>query len=199
MAKKVEIICIMDRSGSMEPIMAETVGAFNAFVQQQQELPGKARLTLIAFDHEYTVVLDRVKLKQVPELTVADLPPRGMTALNDAVGRAVRSMETDAVVCLIQTDGHENASTEYSTDQVKALLDEKKKDGWEISFIGAGIDAFAVGGSFGLKLDECLSVERTEAGVKEFGERISEVSTAFRQKHSGAIKEAEKKLSLKKS
>ncbi|HAR37767.1 MAG TPA: hypothetical protein DCS09_03870, partial [Porphyromonadaceae bacterium] len=164
MKKKVEILCVLDRSGSMSSIMEEAVSAFNGFVEQQKTLPAKANLTLVAFDHEYTVVYDKVKLAEVQPLKVSDVPPRGMTALNDAIGRAMANVTSKNVVMLIQTDGHENASKEYTSEAVKKLIEEKKAIGWDISFIGAGIDAFASGSAYGILRDKCLSVGKNEKG-----------------------------------
>lgn len=180
MKKKIEILCIMDRSGSMRSIMDETVGAFNGFVEQQKKLPGKAKLTLVAFDDQYKVVMDRVKLNDVAELSVSDVQPRGMTALNDAIGKAFANIDAENVVCLIQTDGYENDSKEYSTHSIKSLIEEKKKLGWDISFIGAGVNAFSIGKDFGLAFDKCVTVNKTKLGMETFRSYASATATSYR-------------------
>lgn len=180
MSKKVEIVCILDRSGSMSSIMDEAIGALNLFIDDQKKLPGKASFTLVAFDDRYEKVMDRIKLKDVRKISRSDVEPRGMTALNDAVGRTIASIDSKKVVLLIQTDGHENASSEYTTDQVKKMILEKEKAGWDISFIGAGIDAFQQGAQYGLKIDKCLTVSKSAAGMTDFGTYSNNVTRSYR-------------------
>ncbi|MEH6628623.1 MAG: hypothetical protein V7739_19465 [Motiliproteus sp.] len=181
MSKSVEIICVLDRSGSMENIMDEAISAFNGFVDQQKKQVGKAKLTLAIFDDQYELLYDRIKLKQVPVLTIEDASPRGMTALYDAIGRTVCNAKPDRqTICLIQTDGMENSSQEYSAKKLKALVDDRTKKGWEFVFIGAGIDAFAAGNSFGLSIEQCVNVTNTSEGMKEFGEVLCQRSSSFR-------------------
>jgi len=182
MKKKVEILCVLDRSGSMSLIMVEAVAAFNEFVKQQQKVPGKANLTLVAFDDQYKVVFDRIKIKDVPELKVTDVPPRGMTALNDAIGKAINNIPAKSkdVVLLIQTDGYENASQEYKSVQIKELIAGKEKLGWDISFIGAGVDAFSIGGDFGIKMDKCMNITKDAKGMRDYVTFTSSVATGYR-------------------
>ncbi len=183
MSKKdtVEIICVMDRSGSMSGITKEAVNAFNRFVEDQKKLPGKAKLTLVAFDDQYEVIHDRVKLKDVPMLTEGEVFARGMTALNDAVGKAInRATDAKKVICLIQTDGFENSSHEYSSNQIKSLVEEKTDAGWEFHFIGAGIDAFAQSAQFGISRANTFSVSADAKGMDDYSERMSVTSTAYR-------------------
>lgn len=150
-----DIVCILDRSGSMSRVQDEVLTHFNAFLAEQRALPDKARLTLVLFDDKYDIVHDRVPIKDVPDLTKDVYFARGMTALNDAVGRTLKHFEPKGkktkVLVLIQTDGEENNSTEYrDTAAVKALVEEKQAAGWNFLFVSAGIDAFKTGGSLGI-------------------------------------------------
>ncbi len=184
MAKSIEILCILDRSGSMASIINEAIAAFNAFVEQQQQLAGKAKLTLALFDDQYELLYERIKLAKVPALTLDAATPRGMTALYDAVGRTLTHAKQDRkTICLIQTDGFENASQEYSAKQLKKLITEKQKSGWAFVFIGAGIDAFDAGSSLGLSIEQCVSVTATAAGMEDFSEVLSERASNYRTRH----------------
>ena len=184
MAKPIELLCILDRSGSMISIMDEAIAAFNAFVKQQQQLEGKAKLTLALFDDQYELLYDRIKIAKVPTLTLNAATPRGMTALYDAVGRTIANAKPDRkTLCLIQTDGAENASQEYSAKQLKALIAEKEKAGWEFVFIGAGIDAFDTGSSFGLSVEQCVTVSASAKGMEAFGEVICDRASDYRRGH----------------
>lgn len=182
MKKKVEIVCILDRSGSMSSIMSEAVASLNSFIEGQKELPGKVKVTLVAFDDQYEIVLDRVKLNEVPVIKVEDVRPRGMTALNDAIGKTINNITAKNVVLLIQTDGFENASQEYNTKQVRDLIEAKKDAGWDISFIGAGIDAFATGSTYGIVKGKCLSIDKTAAGMENMRGFSAQTSFDYRSK-----------------
>lgn len=178
---KTEIICIMDRSGSMAPIMVEAIAAFNTFVAEQKKVPGKAKLTLAVFDDRYDVIFDRVKLSEVPTLTEHEITARGMTALNDAIGKTINSAkQSKKTICLIQTDGNENCSGEYTNEQIKQLIADKTADGWEFQFVGAGIDAFAAGSVYGLTKGQCINVDSSAAGMRNYSSAIAGVTTSYR-------------------
>ena len=143
--KPVEIVVIMDRSGSMSAMANEAVNGYNTFIAEQRAIPGAANVTLALFDNRYEVVYDAVKLtKNAPAaLTVQVFAPNGMTAMNDAIGRALVALEKKnpekAVICIL-TDGHENASKEYTGAAVAAKIRAAEDRGWEIVFLAANID-----------------------------------------------------------
>jgi uncharacterized protein YegL len=150
MSKTTHIICILDRSGSMSTLTESVISNFNTFLEEQKSVEGKAKLTLVLFDDRYEVVYDEVKLKDVKPLTTDTYFTRGMTAMNDAIGRTVSSkINKKKAIVLIHTDGFENASTEYSAKAVKELVD-KQKEKWEFIFVGADIDAETVGNDLGI-------------------------------------------------
>lgn len=142
-------IFILDRSGSMESCWDDTIGGFNAFVNDQKPLGGT--LTLVQFDHEYLLSYENKPIGDVEPLTRDTFTPRGSTALLDAIGRAVKEcrVETNPTV-IILTDGQENASHEYTKAHVKDLIEARQKDGWTFIYLGANQDAFAEAGSIGI-------------------------------------------------
>ncbi|MCJ7628410.1 MAG: VWA domain-containing protein, partial [Longimicrobiales bacterium] len=81
-----DITLVVDRSGSMQQRREDAEGGVNAFIQKQAEEPGEALLTLVQFDTEYEIVHRGIPIHEAPEYR---LEPRGMTALLDAVGRAI--------------------------------------------------------------------------------------------------------------
>lgn len=160
------IVCVIDRSGSMSSLMNDVIGGFNQFVTDQKALDGDAALTLVLFDDEYSVIWDRLNLQEVPELTSNVCFARGTTALNDAFGRTIDNFSNEErVMFFVNTDGYENASREYTAERVKQLVEEQTAKGWDFQFAGAGIDAFAVGGNYGVSVADTLSVSKTSAGV----------------------------------
>lgn len=157
-----EVVCILDKSGSMSGVILNTIEGYNKFIEQQKELPGEVLLTTVLFDHHYELVFDRVPLRLVPKMTTSTYRIGGTTALNDAVGRTIYNLSNkillssddkkpDKVLFLIITDGLENASREFNTKQIQELVTEKRESyGWEFIFLGANIDSFAVGQALGI-------------------------------------------------
>ena len=147
--KTTHIICVLDRSGSMGGETREVIRNFNEFLKVQQELEGKAKLTLVIFDTEYDVIYDEVNIKKVKPLTSRTYFARGGTAMNDAIGRILTEKQSKKkAIVLIHTDGHENASREFSAKQIKKLVKNLKKK-WEFIFVGAGMDAMTANKSYG--------------------------------------------------
>lgn len=154
-----DITLVVDRSGSMRQIQHDAEGGINAFVKKQATEPGEALLSLVQFDTEYEFVHQGKPIKQVPKF---QLHPRGMTALLDAVGRAINetgerlskmaeSERPGLVVFVIMTDGLENSSHEFTRAQVKQMIEEQQsKYNWQFTFLGANQDAFSEAGGLGI-------------------------------------------------
>ncbi len=180
-----EIICIIDRSGSMQSIRSDAIGCFNAFLDQQKKEPGSARLTLVMFNSVYDVVLKRVPLEEVLDLTEETYVPMGTTALLDAMGKtidsvATRLMETpedkrpERVIFAILTDGQENASTSYTRSQVfEKISRHREANGWEFTFLAANQDAIVVGRSLGIPAADSHSFGATPDGIKAAYQTLS--------------------------
>lgn len=153
------IYLLLDRSGSMQSIKADTEGGFAAFVEEQRRTPGACRVTLAQFDNHYEVVYADRPIADVPAL---DLQPRGSTALLDAMGRLITEAgaqlaaltEADrpgTVIVAIMTDGHENASREWTHPAIKALVEQQTGQwGWQFLYMGADQDAIEVGRNIGV-------------------------------------------------
>jgi hypothetical protein len=142
--KKSHLIMVLDRSGSMDRIKSDTEGGFDSMVEKLQEDGNDGFVTLVQFDTEHETVYEQKSLADVPKLT---LVPRGSTALLDGVGEAIRRAEKfvkpgDNVSVTIMTDGGENSSREYDKETVTKLMDEKREQGWEFNFLGAGPGAW---------------------------------------------------------
>ena len=147
--KTTHIICVLDRSGSMSGLTNEVIKNFNHFLEVQQGLEGKAKLSLVIFDTEYSVIYDEVDIQKVKPLTSSVYFARGGTAMNDAIGRILSEKQNKKkAIVLIHTDGHENASQEFTAKQIKKLVAKLKKK-WEFIFVGAGIDAMTANQDYG--------------------------------------------------
>lgn len=181
----VEIVVIADRSGSMDAIRADAIGGYNAFLAEQQKIKGAANLTLILFDHEYIVAEDAVPLKNAKPLTTETYVPRGATALNDAIGRSLASLEAKkpdkAIVCIL-TDGAENASSEFTTAQVRQKISDAEKAGWKIVYLSADANAFAHSAAFGISKDATVKFNANGAGVRSAYATATASTTNYRGK-----------------
>lgn len=151
---------LLDRSGSMSDKWQETLSSINAYVKKLAEENVDTGVTLATFDlHEgfkYEVIRDRITPKTWQPVTETDAAPRGYTPLNDAIGKLVaqakagfNGVQYDKVAIIIMTDGLENASTELSVAQAKALLEECRTKGWQVIFLGANYDNVAQAKSYG--------------------------------------------------
>lgn len=158
-----EIVCVVDKSGSMASRLSDALGGFNTFLAQQKKLPGKARFSLALFDspESFALVYDGVDIGKAKPLTEATYVPGGCTALLDAVGRTICALKTrlgamaaeekpQNVVFVILTDGEENSSREFTLDGVRKLIDERIKTGWEFHYLGVDVDGFAAAQSMNM-------------------------------------------------
>ncbi len=167
---KVNVAIVLDRSGSMESCRQDAVGAVNSYLRQLREDPRvDARLSLIIFDSEsIDTIRDQVPARTCPDVTPDEYQPRASTPLLDAVGAGAALLDRVAGaderhILAIMTDGLENASREFSYDQIRKLLERKQQeDGWLVVYLGAGHDTWAAAQRIGLHPG---SVARYEAAA----------------------------------
>jgi uncharacterized protein YegL len=172
-----EIVFILDRSGSMAGLEADTIGGFNAMVEKQKQEPGEALLSCVLFDSESRVIYDRADIRNIEPMTERQYHVGGCTALLDAIGGAVRHIanvhryarEEDRpgkTIFVITTDGMENASRRYTYSRVQRMVKhEQEKYGWEFLFLGANMDAIEAARSFGIREDRAVRYECDGAGT----------------------------------
>lgn len=189
-----EIVCIIDRSGSMASIRTDAIGGFNTFLGAQKKLLGTASVTLILFDNEYETPIQNVDIKSVDPLTEKTFVPRGSTALLDAVGRTINEVGTrlanmqeqdrpEKVIVSILTDGLENASREFSRSKIKEMVEHQRdKYKWEFVFLAANQDAFAEAGSIGISKNMAVNFEQTGAGTRDAYNSLNMMVSEFRTK-----------------
>lgn len=185
---KTDVTIVLDRSASMGGVREETIGGFNKFLADQKAQEGEVVLTLNQFDTEFETVFDAVPIAEIPELDHDRFVPRGFTALLDAIGFSIRQAEkregcptcgeTKRIFVII-TDGHENASKEY-TSGVGSLITEKRTEGWEFVFLGANQDAIATAKAFAIPAGNALSYASTNKGTSMAFESVSRCMTSYR-------------------
>ncbi len=175
---KLEVVFILDRSGSMSGLEDDTIGGFNSTLRKQKAEPGEIIWSTVLFDDRHEVIHDRVPVDKVKELTGKEYYVRGCTALLDAIGRAVQHIRNvhkyarpedvpDRTLFVITTDGYENASREYTYDRVKQMIEEQtEKCGWQFLFLGANMDAVSVAGRMGIDPRMSASFINDERGIE---------------------------------
>ena len=173
-----ELVFILDRSGSMHGLEADTIGGFNSLIEKQKKEDGQTLVTTVLFNTGVERIHDRLPVQQVPAMTAKDYVPGGCTALLDAVGSTIKHIagihryarEEDVpekTVFVITTDGLENASLHFSSDAVKQMIEhEKEKYGWEFLFLGANIDAIETAGHLGIQADRAANFMPDGDGIE---------------------------------
>jgi len=174
-----ELVFILDRSGSMQGLENDTIGGFNAMLEKQKAEPGEATITTVLFDDKYELLHDRINIAGVAPITSRQYFVRGSTALLDAIGQTVEKIKNaqantaedaraESVMVVITTDGHENASREFTYNKIKAMIKEQKeKHNWEFLFIGANIDAIAAAARVGIAADAAANYVPDGVGTRK--------------------------------
>lgn len=192
-----ELVFILDKSGSMSGLEADTIGGYNSMLIKQQAVEGECCITTVLFDNTYELLHDRIDIKAVSAITEKEYAVGGSTALLDAIGRTIHKIgnaqkhtaeeyRAEKVMFVIITDGEENASREYSADKIRAQIQRQKtKYGWEFIFLGANIDAVQTAGRFGIAPDRTADYLADSKGTELNFMVMSKAAATFRE--SGAI------------
>jgi uncharacterized protein YegL len=173
---KQEIIIVMDKSGSMGTSRDDVIGGFNTYINDlKKDEDIDAKITLVMFDHNVHKLYSGNPVKNVVELCEKTYCPNGSTALNDALMSAVEDVEArlkkskaknkPQVMVIVFTDGEENSSTQYGKDDVNKKRTELEKDGWAFIFMGADMDAWSAGSSYGISKGNTISLGRSAVGA----------------------------------
>ena len=187
-----EIVFILDRSGSMSGLEADTIGGFNSMIEKQKKEAGEALISTVLFDNFSEVIHDRIPVGRVEPMTDREYYVRGCTALLDAIGGAIHHIgnihkharEEDVpehTLFVITTDGMENASRRYDSETVKKMIERQMaKYGWEFLFLGANIDAVETASRFGIGADRAVNYHSDHQGTQLNYEVLSEAVSTVR-------------------
>lgn len=168
---------VLDETGSMQSVKEETISGFNAYIAKLvEEAKAKVWLTLTQFNSQkIEVVHNMVNIVDVHDLNAETYVPANYTPLYDAIGQTIRTTEEalklkrgkPEVLCVIMTDGEENASKEWTKDRIFDLIKEKIEAGWTFAFLGADQDAYAVGAGMGIPKGSSVNYAGTREGTEK--------------------------------
>lgn len=191
-----ELVFILDRSGSMSGFEADSIGGFNATIEKQKEQEGKVYVSTVLFDNYSEVLHDRIDIHEIKPMTLNDYSVRGCTALLDAIGGAIHHIGNihkyarpedvpEHTIFIITTDGMENASHHYSSEEIKAKIKRQtEKYGWEFIFLAANIDAVETAENIGIRRERSANYRQTKEGVAKNYYAMSEAITVVRERRA---------------
>lgn len=164
-AKTAHVIFVLDDSASMRSCTDSTISAFNEFLESQKkddkESGIKTYITLFKFDGtNVNKVINHVRAKSVEPLNHETYSPNGWsTNLYDGIGGVIldtnktfesqKKKDRDSITIAILTDGQENSSKIFRNSDIKAMIEKCESKNWGFVFLGANINAFAVGSTLG--------------------------------------------------
>ena len=175
--KLTELVLILDRSGSMSGLESDTIGGFNSMIEKQKKEEGEALVSTVLFNGESEVIYDRVPLSKIEPMTDRQYTVCGCTALIDALGSAIHHIgnvhnyarEEDRpahTIFVIMTDGMENASPKYTSDEVKKMVKRQEEEyHWEFLFLGANIDAVSTAKAYGIREERAVRYKCDRKGT----------------------------------
>lgn len=178
----IELVLVIDKSGSMSGLESDTIGGFNAMISKQKKLDVGVNVTAVLFNDKQQLLYDRRSILGVQPMTDREYVTGGTTALLDAVGSTILRMERvegieakgTKVIFVIITDGLENASTEFTREKVKRMIsDRQEKAGWEFIYLGANIDAAEEAGAIGVDTKNAVTYSNTHTGVRANYDAVS--------------------------
>ncbi|MFA5760298.1 MAG: vWA domain-containing protein [Dehalococcoidales bacterium] len=191
----IEMVCIIDKSGSMSPFKGDSIGSFNTFLNEQKNLKSdiNALFTMVQFNTGYDIVHNGIPIQNVPELNDATYCCVGCTALYDAVGKAIDTIgnrlsnthedqRPSKVIVTILTDGEENSSMEYNSEKIKKMIKTQTEDfQWEFIYLSASPNAFRDSAAMGISAQQTQTVNLSSTrGIKDSYATISSCYSSYR-------------------
>ena len=173
---EMDIIFLLDRSGSMYGSEKDTIGGFNSLIKKKKKDKINAKVTTVLFDHEYEMLYKRKSIWDINDLTENEYNVRGTTSLLDAIGKTILTMQkkvNEKVLFVITTDGYENSSKEFTKTQIKNMISNHD---WEFIFLGADIDSYSEATQIGIKKSHIANYNKSSKGINDMYESVKDLS-----------------------
>lgn len=178
--KTSHILFVLDDSGSMQDCRDATIEGFNGYLASQKENVKetgiKTFVSLYKFDgRNVTPVYSRIAVEEISPLDRNSYNPQGMTNLYDGIGgvmmkvnsdlASVKKTDRDSIIINILTDGQENSSRTFNNADIKQMVSKAEEKQWTFMFLGANIDAFAVGNTLGFSKHNTMQFDTKNVGA----------------------------------
>lgn len=180
MNKMLDVVFILDKSGSMSGSENNTISSFNEYLEREKKNKFKTRITTVLFSDDYVYLHKGLDVSKVKRLTRKDYFVGGCTALYDAIGNSINYIDrcdTDKVMFIIITDGYENASKEFNNEMIHNMI--KKHSKYEFIYIGADIDSYSTGSSIGISKSNISNYKKDKKGTGLLFKSISNFESAM--------------------
>jgi hypothetical protein len=164
------VTLILDESGSMQECKGAAIAGFNHYLSSLKSEPAQTQITLTVFNSSKTEVRYRnAPVAAVQELDVETYRPTDTTPLYDAIGDTLTAARQQVPadvrkLCVILTDGLENASQRFNRKQIFAMIKECKQQGWIFLYLGADHDVWAAGETLGVAEENRISFDKKDVG-----------------------------------
>lgn len=200
-----EIVCILDRSGSMSCVRNDAIGGFNTFLEEQKKVEGTADVTLILFDDQYIVTEDKSEINGVEPLNNKTYVPRGSTSLYDAIGKTINTIgerlantsekeRPENVIVAILTDGNENSSVEFSQKQIFDMIKHQSENyNWNFVYLAANQDSMEVGAQMGFGANNTMDFSHDSDGVAVAYAAVSNYTKSTRMGETVSLRDSVEK------
>lgn len=160
--KNLDVVFILDKSGSMSGSVEDTIGGYNTYLSQNKN--EYTKITTVLFDSDYQLLNFREDSRNVKNLRNNDYIPSGCTALYDAIGKTVNKLDkekiTNKVLFIITTDGLENASFKYNKKDIVSII--KKHPNYKFIYLGADIDSYKEGEKLGISKENTANFSKSK-------------------------------------
>ena len=194
--KATHVAFLLDRSGSMAPLVSDVIGGVNQFLTEQRTQGNDVRVSIVQFDSQdpQEVKVWGAPIAEITDLTTNDFQPRGGTPLLDATGLLIGRVKVDAqarvaaglaeedIVFVTVTDGEENQSREFTLAQVKGLVETQTAAGWTFVFLSAGLNAYADAAAMGFDVSNSQAWDRRGDNTRMAFNSVSKGMTNMREK-----------------
>lgn len=182
---KIDIVCMLDMSGSMSSIIVKAREGFNKFLMEQKESGNKINFSLMFFDTDFYMPYKNVDINDVEELNEDTYYANGGTSLYDSIGTCIdnyldllgstkKSKRSDKTLFVILTDGEENSSRVYHRELIKNMVTEMREEfDVEYIYLGANQDSCFVAESMGMSRSNAFNYDATDDGITAAYSNIS--------------------------
>lgn len=187
-----ELVFILDISGSMQGLEADSAGGFNRLLEEHKKIEGDVTVSTVLFNQRSHVLHNRFPIEEINPLTASDLRVQGTTALLDAIGRSIRKIRwthndkpkeqrPDSTIIVVMTDGFENASYQFTYDDIKYTINHMQElYGWEFIFLGADVSTFSEAQKMGFKSDRVARFEPGQDGTRRSYNAMAKATSEIR-------------------